>query len=113
MHLYEERRGGTLVLQPTGRLDSASSAAFERELMNRIEAGDRRLVLDLKEIDYVSSAGLRAFLIVAKRLDGVAGSLTLCALKNHVREVFEISGFHTLFRLTGSVDEALAGGDKR
>ena len=66
------------------------------------------MVLDCSQLDYVSSAGLRVFLITAKRLSKVDGKLALSALTEQVREVFDIAGFSSIFRIYPSRREALA-----
>ena len=107
MHVYEQRRAETLILQPTGRLDSVTSQDLQNELSQRISGGDTAILLDLKDLEYISSAGLRVLLLAGKELKAKNGQLSLCALKENVREVFEISGFITLFPVHGSVDEAI------
>ena len=106
MDVYEQRRGDTLVLQPIGRLDSVSSQDLQTELLRRIGEGDTAIVLDLKDLIYISSAGLRVLLLVGKELKTRDGQLALCALNQNVREVFEISGFISLFPVHASIDEA-------
>lgn len=107
MNVYEQRRGDTLILQPTGRLDRLTSEDLQNELLRRISDGDTVIVLDLKDLEYISSAGLRVLLLAGKELKARNGRLALCALKGNVREVFEISGFISLFPIHGSIDEAL------
>ena len=107
MHVYEQRRAEVLILQPTGRLDSLTSQDLQTELSQRISGGDTAILLDLKDLEYISSAGLRVLLLAGKELKAKNGQLSLCALKENVREVFEISGFITLFPVHGSVDEAI------
>ena len=107
MNIYEQRRASTLILQPTGRLDSLTSQDLQDELTRRLSDGDRMIVLDLKDLDYISSAGLRVLLLVGKNLKASNGRLALCALKHNVREVFEVSGFMSLFPIHESIDEAI------
>jgi len=107
MNVYEQRRADTLILQPTGRLDSLTSQDLQNELSRRISDGDTVIVLDLKDLEYISSAGLRVLLLAGKELKARNGQLALCALKENVREIFEISGFISRFRIHGSIDEAI------
>ena len=108
MEMSEGKRGDVLILGLSGRLDATNSKAFEERILTVIDAGERRLLVDLSHLDYVSSAGLRVFLLAAKRLTGVNGKIVLCSLKEPVREVFDIAGFSSVFSLYGSSDEALA-----
>jgi anti-anti-sigma factor len=67
------------------------------------------LLVDFKALDYISSAGLRVLLATAKRLSSEGGSLRICHLNDTVREVFEISGFSTIFSVFDTEAEALEG----
>jgi hypothetical protein len=70
-------------------------------------AGSKHFVLDLSKIGYVSSAGLRVLLMLAKQLDGGRGSLRLAGLNPQVKQVFDIAGFSKLFSIYASQDAAL------
>jgi anti-anti-sigma factor len=108
MMIEQENREGIWIVRPVGRLDSASSPDLERLVNEQIEGGIRRVVFDLGDMDYVSSAGLRVILMAGKKLRTVQGKLALCGMRDMVREVFEMSGFLTLFAVTPGVDEAIA-----
>jgi anti-anti-sigma factor len=108
MMLEQQTRDGVLILRPVGRLDSASSPELERVVTEQIEAGTRRLVFDLADMDYVSSAGLRVILLAGKKLRAAQGKLALAGMRDMVKDVFEMSGFLTLFAVTPTVDEAIA-----
>lgn len=108
MMLQHELRGDILIVRPIGRLDSASSPELERQLVEYFETGARRLVFDLADLDYVSSAGMRAILLAAKTLRGSRGRLALAGLRDMVRDVFEMSGFLSVFSVLPTVDEAMA-----
>ncbi|MCP4560800.1 MULTISPECIES: STAS domain-containing protein [unclassified Bosea (in: a-proteobacteria)] len=82
-----------LVLALKGRLDSVNAAAVEASITDQIKQGANRLVLDFSDVAYVSSAGLRVVLVVAKRLKEIGGRLVLIGLTPSVNEVFAISGF--------------------
>ncbi len=74
-----------------------------------IEAGENRFLVNFEKLDYISSAGLRVLLTAAKQLKGTDGELRICSLNEVVREVFDISGFTTIFKVFGSESEALDG----
>ncbi|HEY5409358.1 MAG TPA: STAS domain-containing protein [Caulobacteraceae bacterium] len=94
------------ILRPLGRLDSASSPVLERQAFDCIDAGERRLLLDFSALDYISSAGLRAALAVAKRMNAAGGKLALCSLSPQVAEVFEISGVDAIIDIHPSAESA-------
>jgi anti-anti-sigma factor len=108
MEIGEERTGEVLVLAPVGRLDSVSSGELERLLVARLDAGERRLVIDLGAVEYISSAGLRALLLAAKRLKPPAGALVLCGIGPSVRAVLDLAGFTSLFAAEKTRGEAVA-----
>jgi stage II sporulation protein AA (anti-sigma F factor antagonist) len=96
------------VVRPEGRLDSANGSAFQKELLDLIEEGTGKLLLDLSELQYISSAGLRVVLIAAERMKSSGGRIALCSLNRHVNDVFEISGFSAILEIFPSYDDAAA-----
>ncbi len=107
MEITEERRENILILRVIGRLDSSTSKMMEERLLPIIDSGEGRLVIELSQLDYISSAGLRVFLLAAKRMGNTNGRMILCSLKNAVKQVFDIAGFSTFLTLAGSTEEAI------
>ena len=107
MDISEDRKAETVVLALSGRLDSTTANTFEKKLLSQIESGERRFVINLAQIDYISSAGLRVFLLAAKRLNSANGKILLSSLQDPVREVFDIAGFSSVFSIYGSDDDAI------
>ena len=101
-----ETVGDVLVLSLQGKLNSANSADIEADIL-RNTGQTNRLLLDLSGLDYISSAGLRVVLVVAKRLKQSAGLLVLCGIQNQVKEVFEISGFLDILDVVDTRDQAM------
>ncbi len=93
----------------SGRLDANSAPEFETKLVERIAQDGGKLILDLNALEYVSSAGLRVFLVAAKRCQQHGGKLALFGLGGNVREVFEISGFSSVFKTFPDEASAKAG----
>ncbi len=108
MKIVEDRRSGVLVLRPEGRLDSADSPALESAILGAIESGDSKLVVDLSGVDYISSRGLRVFVIGAKSMQAAGSQFAVCSLSGVVREVFDAVGFQDLVATFASADEAIA-----
>jgi anti-anti-sigma factor len=108
MNLEQEQCSDILILRPCGRLDSSSSPELERVVTEQLEAGVQRLVFDLSSLDYISSAGLRVILLAGKKLRASKGKLVLVGLQTMVREVFDMSGFLSLFAITATLDEGVA-----
>ncbi len=92
-----------------GNLDTNTAPDAEERLGELLEKGVTKILVDFTTLDYISSAGLRVLLVTTKRLGGAGGSLRICGLNETVDEVFEISGFSTIFSVFGTRDEALDG----
>lgn len=105
--IEQEERGEFRVLALSGRLDTETSADLELALQDLQAAGATHFVIDLANIGYVSSAGLRVLLALAKQLDGGRGVLRLCSLNEAVRQVFDVAGFSRMFAIFPSRDAAL------
>jgi anti-anti-sigma factor len=101
---------GQVVLIVSGRMDAESAPQFEEKCSACIAEGLTGLVVDLGELTYISSMGLRSFISVAKTLQEKGGALRICHLKGLVKQVFEITGLLELFRVYESVEAALIGG---
>ena len=110
MEMTTDRRDGVLALAVQGRIDGASVARFEQAVETAIAADDRAVVLDLGALTYVSSAGLRAILLIAKTLWERDGFFALCSVPEKVREVFEVSGFDKIIGIYETAAEATATG---
>ena len=108
MDLTHEVSNGLLVISPKGRIDSDTAADFETRCASLIAEGPAKAIVDFSQVTYISSAGLRALLVVAKQAKSLGGALTLCALDGGVREVMSVSGFDTLLGAHACVSEAAA-----
>jgi anti-sigma B factor antagonist len=109
--VHFDKTGLTTVVIPEGRLDFSSAPDFERQL-NEVLAGagtvPAAVIIDCAALDYVSSAGLRAFLLAARTAQRAGISFSLCALKPAVREVFDLSGFSRIIAVHADRATALA-----
>jgi anti-anti-sigma factor len=96
--------------RPRGRIDHASVQGFEAALEPLLAeaAHGRTLVLDLSELEYISSVGLRAFMVAERRLRDAQSRLIVAALSGVVQEIFSISRFDRVLSVVPSVDDALA-----
>ncbi len=107
MQIFNSKNENTLVLEVRGRLDALTTANLEEECDTWIDKGEKDLLLDLGGVDYISSAGLRAILLIGRKLNAVSGALRFCNLGGMVKEVFSISGFNSMFPVYASLTEAL------
>jgi anti-anti-sigma factor len=97
IHISTSRLASSATLSLTGRLDGLSSPDVEQQVMAMLASGVRTITFDLSGLDYVSSAGLRVFIIAAKKLKASGGAAQFTSLTPAVRDVFHISGLLTVF----------------
>jgi anti-anti-sigma factor len=81
------------VLSISGRIDFSTSGNVEQAVTSAMEQGGRRVIFDLRDVAYISSAGLRAILIAAKKAKSAGGGVAVYGLQPEVQEVFTTSGF--------------------
>ncbi|MBI5818323.1 MAG: STAS domain-containing protein [Verrucomicrobia bacterium] len=106
MKLTCSKSGAASVIKVEDRMDAQSCPDFEKECQRLIQEGEKQLVVDLGALRYISSAGLRAFLVVGNRLKETGGSLRICCLDGLVKQVFLAAGFTSIFPIFDSVDAA-------
>jgi anti-sigma B factor antagonist len=109
MDISEDRKADAVILALSGKLDATTAKTFEDKILGVINSGTQRLVIDLSQLEYVSSSGLRVLLLAAKRLQATDGKIAMCGLQDHVRQVFDLAGFSSILSIYGSRDEAIKG----
>lgn len=99
-----------LVVAVKGRVDTVGAPQFARKTEEALRREEKNWVFDLSDLEYISSAGLRVFLITAKALKASGGELRLAAAVPAVHKVLRISGLFSLFTyydtLTAAVEKA-------
>lgn len=108
MEITQEKKDNINVVKIQGRLDASTAGQLEEALSEFNEEERARVLVDCEGLDYISSAGLRVLLASAKELKKQSGKISLSALNPNVKQVFEISGFTSIFPIYDSTDEALA-----
>ncbi len=103
MQIQDDRCGDSLVVRVSGQLDAVSVPAFEAHCRHAVEQGERALILDCGQLEYLGSAGLRSILAVAKSLNASGGEFALANIRGLIRQVFEASGFLGMFRCIESL----------
>ena len=109
MRISTTESGAVTVVRFEGNLDTNTAQQAQAHFDELADGGAEKILVDFEKLDYVSSAGLRVLLATAKKLRTVGGSLRLCQLNETVAEVFEISGFSTIFGVFATESEALEG----
>ncbi len=95
------------VVEIKGRLDTTNYMALENNLNQMIQNGEHTLLIDCVNLDYVSSSGLRVFLVALKKLNQINGKFVMCNLQENIQEIFEVSGFIGIFKVYKSKEEAI------
>jgi len=107
MDFQSTKNAKATVLTVTGRLDAVTAPEYEKAVNELISGGELFFVIDFDGLDYISSAGLRGLLVTAKQLKGKGGQVRFANVKGTVKEVFEISGFGSIFQMDDSVAASL------
>jgi len=107
MKILEEQHDGINVFKIKGRLDSKTSTEFEEKIIEASKGGAKNMIFDFKDLEYISSAGLRVILKATKEIKKINGLIVLCSMQDYVREVFEIAGFDTFLTIEETFDDAL------
>lgn len=97
--------GNATVVVVSGRVDSVTAATLDTEL-GKIVQDDKKIVLDLKNVSYLSSAGVRAIVRVLQTAQKSGGGVKLASIPSHVEEVLQTVGMMHVFQSYPSVDEA-------
>lgn len=107
MALEVSRQGDVTTVVLKGRIDATVAPDIEQELLGLISSGSRRLVTVLSDVTFISSAGLRSLVAALKQAKREKGDLRLADMGDRVKEVFEITGLSTVFRIFPNCDEAV------
>ena len=107
MRVHAEKEDGILIATAVGRVDGANALEFQNALQAAIGDEDD-VILDLAGLSYISSAGLRVFLLIAQQVKRRSGRFSVCALSDSIEKVFTISGFDRVIPTHGSRSEACA-----
>jgi anti-sigma B factor antagonist len=108
VQILEKEMGNVNIISLRGRLDAYSANDVERKLNSLIDADRVRLVVNLDQLEYISSSGLRALLAALKQARKKQGDIKLACLKPYIKEVFDIAGFTQLFTMLDTEEAAVS-----
>lgn len=108
MNIIERDQDGTTVFTLEGRVDSQGAIDMDMSLSAAVEEGKSKMVLDMAEVNYISSAGLRTLADVVTKNREAGGDLKLVAVNQRVLRVLRIIGFDRFFSIYDTVEEAIA-----
>ena len=107
MEITQKEENGIVSIAIKGRLDADSSQEAENVVKDALGEKTDRVLFDLGELEYLSSAGLRVLLSAAKEMRRRDGEIVLCSLNEFVKEIFEVSGFQSLIPITDTVESGI------
>lgn len=107
MDIETKDNGQVKIVHIPGQLDTNTSPEAQNRLNQLINDGTTRILINLEDLNYISSAGLRVLLATAKQLKGGSGELRICCLNEMAQEVFDISGFNNILNVFETEEEAL------
>ncbi len=100
--------GNVVLVKVEGRLDASTVPAFEQSMQKLLMEGQAKLVVDLADVNYISSSGLRVLLTTRRQSRTRGGDLFLCFLHPRVKEILEMVGFISVFGVYATSEEAAA-----
>ena len=106
MELNISKTGDVITIILKGRIDASVAPDVEQKLLSLISEGSCKLVADLSEVGFISSAGLRALLAAVKEAKRKRGDLRLAGMQGQVQEVLDLTGFSTIFKVYACVEDA-------
>ncbi|MEI6884899.1 MAG: STAS domain-containing protein [Bacteroidota bacterium] len=101
----EKAYGSYHIIEVEGRIDGLTSSALSKSFEQAAEDGHHTIIVDFSAVSYISSAGLRVFLHMQKKLKPVGGELILLSVQESAMDVFRVSGLHKLFRIIAGLSE--------
>lgn len=80
-----------------GRLDTAASGEFAKDMQPLLDNAGKHIILDCEELEFISSSGLRLLLTLRKASIAEGGKVTICNVSDTIKQVFVLTGFYSLF----------------
>lgn len=107
LQIEEDEKNGRMILRLKGRLDATSAPQLDVRIKDAREEGIKYFVIDFKEVDYLSSAGMRLLLAYTKRLANENGFLHLFGMHKEILEIIKMGGFEEILRIFADEQQAL------
>lgn len=107
MNIRESEQNGVTIFVVSGRVDSEGAVDLDLALQTAVSEGKSRIVMDMSDVRYINSAGLRTLADILTQTQAADGNLALVDLNPKVARVFQIIGFDKFFDVFPTVDEAL------
>jgi len=108
VEVNESSDGPVTIIAVKGRLDSGTAPTLGERLSSTLGAPSRRLLIELTQLEYISSAGFRILLLAARRAAESDGQIVLAGVTGKVRQLFDLGGFLDMFRICSTREEGVA-----
>ncbi len=102
-----DRKNGVLIAMPNGPIDTITASEFQSALESGVDPEERALILDCELVTFISSAGIRIFMVFAREFKASGKQFGVCALSDPIRKVIALGGFDQLVAVYDSQTEAL------
>ena len=99
--------GGILVIEVDGQLIVGNRQELKQRVLDALEAGDRKFLIDFTRTGYIDSSGLGVLVSLSKKIRDEGGDLRLAGLNEDLKTLFELTKLDTLFAITDSAEQAL------
>lgn len=108
MEVLQEMHGDILLISLNGRLDTTNFNDVEETMNISIDHSNYKVLVDCTKMDYISSSGLRVLMVTLKKINAQGGKFVICGLQDTIKEIFDISGFATIFTIADDKESGLA-----
>ncbi|SLM32878.1 putative anti-sigma factor antagonist BtrV [Desulfamplus magnetovallimortis] len=106
LNITTDKKDGYSVVHVAGRIDTITAESLEDALMDILSEGEEKIILDLENVEYISSAGIRILVVITKQMYD-SGEL-FCILSENAREIIEMAGVNTFVNICDTIAEAEA-----
>ncbi|MDP2955294.1 MAG: STAS domain-containing protein [Longimicrobiales bacterium] len=109
MGFQVSRKGGVTLVEVEGQLIVGNRQELKQKVLEHLDSGDRKFVIDFSSTGYIDSSGLGVLVSLSKKIREQSGELRLSSLNEDLRTLFELTKLDTLFRITDTKEQALDG----
>jgi anti-anti-sigma factor len=106
MEITNLKENGVLLIIPEGRIDMTTASDFQTKAME-LSAGEQKVALDFSKVNYISSAGLRSVLVLAKEMNKKKGDLQIYSMNDSIRDIFDMAGFSSIIKIVKTKEEVI------
>ena len=107
MDIKTRKQGDVMIVNINGNLDGEAAPDFQEMIEHWTGKDEKKFVIDAENLDYISSSGLRCFIILSKTAKAMGGNVVFCNVRGMVQEIFDISNFPAMFSIEDNLEDAL------